>query len=121
MLRLGLMLAAIVLAVVFAAQNADVVNLSFLAWNLDASLAVIIVLCFAVGALIAVLAMAPGLYRDRSERRKLNQRLAQFEHRDQPSSDQLSSADSDSGVLHHATAIPSSKGGDTSNARVGGI
>lgn len=121
MLRLGLMLGAIVLAVVFAAQNADVVNLSFLAWNLDASLAVIIVLCFAVGALIAVLAMAPGLYRDRSERRKLNQRLAEFEHRDQSSSDQLSRATPDSAVPHNNIDIPSSKAGDTPSARVGGI
>jgi uncharacterized integral membrane protein len=79
MIRLGLVLAAIVLAVVFAAQNADVVNLSLLGWNLDASLAVIIVLCFAFGALMAALAMLPNIYRLRTEQRKLKQRLAELE------------------------------------------
>jgi uncharacterized integral membrane protein len=80
MIRLGLVLAAIVVAVVFAAQNADVVNLSLLGWNLDASLAVIIVLCFATGALVAALALMPGIYRSRSEQRKTKQRLAELEH-----------------------------------------
>jgi uncharacterized integral membrane protein len=80
MFRLGLLLAVIVLAVVFAAQNADVVNLSLLAWNLNASLAVIIVLCFAVGALAAALALMPGIYRSRAEQRKTNRRLAELEY-----------------------------------------
>ena len=80
MIRLGLLLAVIVLAVVFAAQNADVVNLSFLGWNLDASLAVIIVLCFSAGALVSALALMPGIYRARSEQRKTSQRLAELEH-----------------------------------------
>jgi uncharacterized integral membrane protein len=79
MIRLSLVLAAIVLAVVFAAQNADVVNLSLLAWNMDASLAVIIVLCFTAGALVAALALSPGIYRSRSEQRKLSHRLAELE------------------------------------------
>lgn len=79
MVRLSLVLAVIVLAVVFAAQNADVVNLSLLGWNMDASLAVIIVLCFAAGALVAGLALAPGIYRGRSEQRKMSQRLAELE------------------------------------------
>ena len=65
-IRLTLVLSAIVFAVVFAAQNADVVNLSLLGWNMDASLAVIIVLCFAAGALVAALALSPGIYRSRS-------------------------------------------------------
>jgi uncharacterized integral membrane protein len=85
MFRLGLLLAVIVLAVVFAAQNADIVNLSLLAWNLNASLAVIIVLCFAVGALAAALAMMPGIYRSRAEQRKTNRRLAELEYSAQPS------------------------------------
>lgn len=80
MIRLGLLLAVIVLAVVFAAQNADVVNLSFLGWNLDASLAVIIVLCFSAGALVCALALMPGIYKARSEQRKTRQRLAELEH-----------------------------------------
>jgi uncharacterized integral membrane protein len=84
MFRLGLLLAVIVLAVVFAAQNADVVNLSLFAWNLNASLAVIIVLCFAVGALAAALALMPGIYRSRAEQRKTNRRLAELEYGSQP-------------------------------------
>ena len=84
MFRLGLLLAVVVLAVVFAAQNADVVNLSLFVWNLNASLAVIIVLCFAVGALAAALALMPGIYRSRAEQRKTNRRLAELEHGSQP-------------------------------------
>lgn len=117
MLRLGLVLAAIVLAVVFAAQNADVVNLSFLAWNLDASLAVIIVLCIASGAMIAALAMAPSLYRDRNERRKLNQRLAELEQRDHIHGDAIS----DSAVTHNDAGVASSSTRETSGARLGGV
>ncbi len=83
MFRLGLLLAVIVLAVVFAAQNADIVNLSLLAWNLNASLAVIIVLCFAVGALAAALALMPGIYRSRAEQRKTSRRLAELEYSSQ--------------------------------------
>ena len=84
MFRLGLLLAVVVLAVVFAAQNADVVNLSLFVWNLNASLAVIIVLCFAVGALAAALALMPGIYRSRAEQRKTNRRLAELEYGSQP-------------------------------------
>lgn len=83
MFRLGLLLVVVVLAVVFAAQNADVVNLSLFAWNLNASLAVIIVLCFAVGALAAALALMPGIYRSRAEQRKTNRRLAELEYSSQ--------------------------------------
>ena len=107
MIRLGLLLAVIVLAVVFAAQNADVVNLSFLGWNLDASLAIIIVLCFSAGALVAALALMPGMYRARSEQRKTKQRLSELEHDSQqrqnpsaspsaPSSASIPSTDSNS-------------------------
>ena len=84
MIRLALVLVAIVLAVVFAAQNADVVNLSLLGWNLDASLAVIIVLCFAAGALITAFAMMPSIYRIRTELRKTKLRVAELESGAEP-------------------------------------
>jgi putative membrane protein len=90
MFRAGFLLAVIVLAVVFAAQNADVVNLSLLAWNLNASLAVIIVLCFALGALAAALALMPGIYRSRAEQRKTNRRLAELEYGSQNGVESLS-------------------------------
>ena len=122
MIRLGLLLAVIVLAVVFAAQNADVVNLSFLGWNLDASLAIIIVLCFSAGALVCALALMPGIYRARSEQRKTKQRLSDLEHDSQqrgqnssaspsaPSSASIESTDANRPVTPTTSEAPQNRG-----------
>ena len=112
MFRLGLLLAVIVLAVVFAAQNADVVNLSLLAWNLNASLAVIIVLCFAVGALAAALALMPGIYRSRAEQRKTNQRLAELEYSSQHSVQSPSAQSPSANPPTESSAAAKSSGSD---------
>ena len=78
-MRLVVVLAIVVLAVILAAQNARVVSLSLFIWTLEASLAVIIALCCASGALIAALAMAPGMFRRRADQRKLHKRIADLE------------------------------------------
>jgi uncharacterized integral membrane protein len=78
-MRLTVILAIVVLAVVFAVQNADIVTLSIFAWRLDASLAVIIVLCIAVGAVIAALALAPQIYRRRAEEHRLRRQIAELD------------------------------------------
>ena len=78
-MRFIVVLLLLVLAVVFAVQNATMVTLTAFFWQLDASLAVIIVLCFAVGAIVATLALLPSLYRHRTEHRRLQSRLATLE------------------------------------------
>ena len=76
-----LVLVALVIAVIFAAQNADVVILKVFAWRFEASLAVIIVLCFAVGVLVSLIALLPRVYKGRSHERRLNAKIADLETR----------------------------------------
>lgn len=75
-MRLVVVLLALILAVVFAVQNATMVTLTVFAWQLNASLAVIIVLCFAIGAIAASVALLPGVYRERNKARRLQSELA---------------------------------------------
>lgn len=74
-----LTLATLVIAVLLAVENAAAVTVNLLAWQLEASLAVIIVLCFALGALGALLAMLPHLRRSRHDERLLRVRVAELE------------------------------------------
>jgi lipopolysaccharide assembly protein A len=77
--RLILVLVFLVLAVILAVQNASVVMVQVFIWHLEASLAVIIVLCVAVGAILATLALMPALFRYRRGERRLQIRVAELE------------------------------------------
>lgn len=81
-MRLAITLIIVVLSVVFAVQNADVVTLSVFFWRMEASLAVIIALCFVIGALIAALALTPQLYRRRADERRLRRQLDELNGRE---------------------------------------
>ena len=72
---LGLML----LAVIFAVQNADVVSVDFLFWKLNASLAVLAAVCITVGVLLGVLIVVPRIYRMRADQRRLRAQLAELD------------------------------------------
>jgi lipopolysaccharide assembly protein A len=50
-------------AIVFALQNFTAVTVTFLFWNLHASLALVLLLSVAVGVVISLLASLPGLIR----------------------------------------------------------
>ena len=63
-------------AVVFAAQNAVVVTINVLAWQLNASLAIVVAIAVAVGAIGGILASVPRLYRMRAHEKRLRARLA---------------------------------------------
>jgi uncharacterized integral membrane protein len=78
-MRMVLALIVLIAAVVFAVQNATPVTLNALFWQLEASLAVIIVLCFALGVLSASIAMLPGLLRARNSERRLRARVTELE------------------------------------------
>lgn len=78
-MRLVIAVLALLLAVVFAVQNTEVVNVSLLLWQVNASLAVIMVVCLATGLLVGLVALAPTIYRGRTAARRLRQQLAELD------------------------------------------
>ncbi len=56
-----------VLAIVFAVQNAAPVTVTFLLWQFKGSLALILLLTFVLGVMVALLAVLPGIVRRSSE------------------------------------------------------
>ena len=78
-MRLVLVVLFMIVAVVLAVQNAHVVAINVLGWELRASLAVIIVTGVALGALATLLALAPKLYRQRKSERSLRARIVTLE------------------------------------------
>lgn len=65
-------------AVVFAVQNTTMVTISFLVWNFNHSLAVIILITIFTGVLISILMSAPGWIKNRltlANLRKKNKEL----------------------------------------------
>lgn len=78
-MRLITIMAMLVLATVLAVQNASPVTVVLLLWRAEASLAVVIVLCFASGALAAALMFAPAAFRRHSETRRLRKRVVELE------------------------------------------
>lgn len=76
-MRLILVLIVVLVAVVFAAQNATPVTIDLFFWRIDSSLAVVIASCFAIGIIAGILFAVPSLYRMRSHRRRLQAQLAE--------------------------------------------
>jgi uncharacterized integral membrane protein len=64
-LQLIAALVIVFLIVTFAVQNAVEVSVIFLLWRADASLAVVIAVCFGLGALIGALVTLPTMLRER--------------------------------------------------------
>lgn len=62
-LILGFVLGAA--AIVFAFENNTIVALSFLGWQFESSLAIIVILALLVGALLTMLLTFPSALRDR--------------------------------------------------------
>ena len=58
--------AAAVIAIVFALQNAAPVTVSFLFWKFEASLALVLLLTFALGVVVSALISIPVLMKRRS-------------------------------------------------------
>jgi lipopolysaccharide assembly protein A len=75
-MRIVLVLLLLLAAVIFAAQNATVVTITVLAWRLDASLAIVVAIALAVGAIGGLLAGVPRLYRMRAHEKRLRAQLA---------------------------------------------
>lgn len=69
-LFLGFVLGAV--AVIFILQNTEVVALTFLQWQFDTSLALVVICSILVGALIALFITLPGAIGDSFTVRRLN-------------------------------------------------
>lgn len=62
-------------SVVFAVQNSGVITVSFLVWQVDASLALILMITLVVGVLIGYLAGLPSVWKRSSETRQLRRQV----------------------------------------------
>ena len=81
----GLALVIAMLACVFALQNAQPVSVIFLAWNSpNVSLALILLLTFALGAVGALLACIPTMIKGRLEIGELQKQLAALQGGEPP-------------------------------------
>ncbi|MES2436628.1 MAG: LapA family protein [Patescibacteria group bacterium] len=75
-LVLGLLLGAV--AVIFALQNLTTISIAFLGWNLEGSLALVLVLAMVAGVLISILVSIPEFIKTQmklSALKKQNKRL----------------------------------------------
>lgn len=52
-------------AIIFALANPGIITVSLLAWKFDTSLAVVVIIAFALGVLVTVLVLLPGLIKSR--------------------------------------------------------
>jgi len=73
LLILAVVLAA--LTALFAIQNSGVITVSFLGWETDASLALILILTLGIGILIGYLAGLPSSLRKASQLRRVKRDL----------------------------------------------
>ena len=66
-----------VIAVVFALQNTAVVTITFLAWTVDGSLALVVLLAVLTGVLISVFVSLPSIVKNRiaasNRKKKINE------------------------------------------------
>ena len=72
-----------VAALLFALQNTAVVSLTFLGWQFESSLALLILIAFAVGIIVSLLVSIPSAVKDgfrlmslKKENKKLTEQLA---------------------------------------------
>lgn len=68
-----------ILVAVFAIQNATMVEISFLGWAWQASLAIVVLVTFGVGILIGYLAGLPSTFRKGKELRQHQEKVAELE------------------------------------------
>ncbi|MFH1723952.1 MAG: LapA family protein [Elusimicrobiota bacterium] len=76
-LALALLIGA--LACVFALQNAVPVSVAFLAWRYEASMALVMLATFALGAAVGLLACLPSLVKNTLATRELKRKLQERE------------------------------------------
>src|SRR5262245_44511679 len=78
-INLVVFLALALALVLFALQNSTAVTVVFLVWRFDASLALILMACVALGALLYALVSLPGSVRGRLRSRQQERRIRELE------------------------------------------
>jgi len=68
-----------IIAVIFALQNTLIVTVSFIIWKFTGSLALVLLLALAVGALISFLASLPAIVRGKWSLRSLRKQASKLE------------------------------------------
>jgi uncharacterized integral membrane protein len=68
-----------ILAIIFAIQNNDSATVSFLLWESEGSLALVLLLSMAAGALISYLVSLPSSIKNRLEVRNLRKKIQDLE------------------------------------------
>ncbi|NIM93286.1 MAG: DUF1049 domain-containing protein [Anaerolineales bacterium] len=99
-MRIYLILALIlaILVTIFAVQNNEVIDITFLAWTVQGSLALVLMITFALGIGIGLLISSPSAVRSRLQMRDLNKKLQSMEKELQEKNVELEAA--------RAAAIP---------------
>jgi uncharacterized integral membrane protein len=78
-MRVAALIVLLLLAVAFAVQNTAAVNVSLLLWKSQASLAIVMTLCLALGFLVGLLTVAPSYLKGRRHARNLERQLARLD------------------------------------------
>jgi lipopolysaccharide assembly protein A len=78
-MRIAALIVVLLLGVAFAVQNTGAVNVSLLLWKSQASLAIVMALCLALGFLVGLLAVAPSFFKGRRHARALERQLAKLD------------------------------------------
>ena len=97
-MRVAVLIVVLLLAVAFAVQNTAAVDVSLLLWKLQASLAIVMALCLALGFLVGLLTVTPSFLKGRRHARNLERQLAAMDpvrpsRKSASSTDVASSAD----------------------------
>ena len=80
-LFLVLALAISILAGIFALQNSVPITVSFLLWEFEGSLALVLLCTFALGVVVSLLVSAPAMIRKRLAVANQNRRINELEKR----------------------------------------
>ena len=70
-----------ILAVIFALQNAIPVGVTFLVWKFEGSLALVLMLTFALGVLVSLLVSIPAILKRRSAISNQKKKMEELENR----------------------------------------
>ncbi|MGH7848161.1 MAG: LapA family protein [Candidatus Binatia bacterium] len=70
-----------ILTVIFALQNAIPVAVTFLAWQFEGSLALVLMLTFALGVLVSLLVSIPAIVKRRSAISNQTKKIEELENR----------------------------------------
>jgi uncharacterized integral membrane protein len=94
-LLLAVALIVSILAGVFALQNAIPISVGFLLWKVDGSLALVLLITFALGSLVSFLVLIPSTVRRQRTISQQHRKIAELERQlqDRSTSPQLAPAE----------------------------